>query len=71
MVSPNQCSFVLDQQITDNIVVYQEFIPTLRSKLEAKGAMIFKIDLENAYDRFECGFIQYTLKDVGLPNGMV
>lgn len=44
---------------------------TLRNKKGKKGGMILKIDLEKAYDRMECPFIEETLIDVGLPKMMI
>lgn len=43
----------------------------LRNKQGKKGAMIFKIDLEKAYDRLECDFIRSTLDYMGLPKKMI
>ncbi|XP_074287668.1 uncharacterized protein LOC141612819 [Silene latifolia] len=55
------------RQITDNIVVFQEAIHTMRKKKGNKGYMAIKIDLEKAYDRLRWDFIEHTLTDMNLP----
>lgn len=47
-------------------MICQELIHTLRHKQGQKGAMIYKIDLEKAYDWLGWNFIKSTLEDVGL-----
>lgn len=71
VVSPTQSSFIPGRHITDNIVVCQEMIHTLRNKRGKHGEMILKVDLEKAYDRLEWQFIRETLVDVGLPSTMI
>lgn len=44
IMSPNQRSFILRHQITDNIIICQEMIDTLKHKTRSRG-MIIKIDL--------------------------
>lgn len=66
VVGPNQSSFVLCRQISDNIIIYQEVLNTMRRKRKGKGLMVFKIDLENAYDRLSWDFIKDTLTEVGM-----
>ncbi|KAL8151383.1 hypothetical protein V2J09_021191 [Rumex salicifolius] len=51
LVSPTQSGFLLGRLISDNIVLAQEVIHTLKRKQGKKGYMIMKIDLEKAYDR--------------------
>lgn len=45
-----QASFLLGRQTSDNIIIIQEILHTLMNKTEKKGGMIFKIDLEKAFD---------------------
>ncbi|XP_075508178.1 uncharacterized protein LOC142545090 [Primulina tabacum] len=66
LVGPFQSSFVPGRQITDNIMVYQEALHTMRKKTGGKGYMAIKIDLEKAYDRLSWDFIRETLTEVGL-----
>lgn len=66
LVNPCQSSFVPKRQITDNIVVYQETLHTMRKKRGETGYMALKIDLEKAYDRLAWSFIRETLSDAGI-----
>ena len=50
LVSPNHSSFVPRRQISDNVIIYQEVLRTMRCKKGGKGFMTLKIDLEKAYD---------------------
>lgn len=52
-VHPNQSSFVLGRSITNNIIVAQEIIHSMRRKVGKKGWMAMKINLEKAYDRLD------------------
>lgn len=45
----------------DNIIITQEVLHTLRSKKGGKGGLIFKIDLEKAYDKVSWKFLFDTL----------
>ena len=51
VISPNQCSFVPGRLSSDNIIVAQEVIHSMRVMGGKKGYMAIKIDLEKAYDR--------------------
>ncbi|XP_028104122.1 uncharacterized protein LOC114303175 [Camellia sinensis] len=66
IVSPNQSSFIPGKNTTDNIIITQEILHTLRHKKGKSGGMIFKIDLEKAYDRLSWTFIKDTLLDFKL-----
>ncbi|XP_074314431.1 uncharacterized protein LOC141649645 [Silene latifolia] len=67
LISETQSGFVPGRQITDNIVVFQEVIHSMRKKKGSKGIMAIKIDLEKAYDRLRWSFIYDTLSDMGFP----
>ncbi|XP_019150554.1 PREDICTED: uncharacterized protein LOC109147346 [Ipomoea nil] len=58
-------SFVLKRQITDNIIVYQELLNSMNNKRGTGGWMMFKVDLEKAYDRLAWSFIEDTLQEIG------
>lgn len=49
LVAPMQCSFVPGGHSSDNIVIAQEVIHTMKKKTGVKGIMAIKIDLEKAY----------------------
>ncbi|XP_074267339.1 uncharacterized protein LOC141590668 [Silene latifolia] len=70
-ISENQSGFVPGRQISDNIVVFQETIHTMKKKRGNKGLMAIKIDLEKAYDRLKWDFIRDTLLDMHFPTLMV
>lgn len=71
IIGPEQSSFVPERQITDNILVYQEVLHSMRKKQGVKGIMAIKIDLEKAYDRFSWDFIDDTLREVGFNDRWV
>jgi hypothetical protein len=60
LISPTQCSFVPGRQISDNIVIIQEVLHTMKLKKGRKGIMAIKLDLEKAYDRLSWEFIRDT-----------
>ncbi|XP_061370519.1 uncharacterized protein LOC133313201 [Gastrolobium bilobum] len=71
IVSPNQCSFIMGRQGTDNIIIAQEVIHSTRLRKGRKGWMMIKVDLEKAYDRLDWSFVVEALKDIGLPDSLV
>ena len=71
LISPTQCSFVPGRQITDNVIIVQEMLHTMRSKQGRKGFMAIKIDFEKAYDRLRWAFIRDSLLELCLPQLMV
>lgn len=66
LIGQEQSSFVPGRQIVENIIVYQEVLHSMRKKKGRTGIMMFKIDLEKAYDRLDWSFIRDTLKQAGL-----
>lgn len=66
-ISNTQASFVPGRQITDNIVIFQEVLHTMRKKQGATGYMAIKIDFEKAYDRLRWSFIRDTMLQMNLP----
>ncbi|CAL1354334.1 unnamed protein product [Linum trigynum] len=71
LISPRQSSFIPGRQTTDNIIVLQEVLHTLRKKKGKKGGVVMKIDLEKAYDRLRWEFLRDTLKKIGLPSSWI
>lgn len=71
LVSPNQCSFVPKRHSSDNIIIAQEVIHSMRSKKGKTRWMAIKIDLEKAYDRLRWDFVRDTLQDIGLPGKFI
>lgn len=64
LVGHSQASFIHERQTTDNIIVRQELIHSLRRRKGGKGAMIVKIDLEKTYDRMDWEFLEEILREV-------
>lgn len=51
-----QTRFIHRRHASNNIVITQEVVHSLRSRKGKKGAMVVKIDLEKAHDRVDWGF---------------
>jgi len=71
LISPAQSSFVPGRQITDNILIMQEVLHSMRRRSGTKGWMAIKIDLEKAYDRLRWTFIHDTLAQMKLPESII
>ena len=71
IISPNQCSFVPGRLSSDNIIVAQEVIHTMKTMKGKKGFMAVKIDLEKAYDRINWEFAINCLREVGIPESLI
>lgn len=71
LVGPEQASFIPDRQSTDNIIIAQEAIHSLRKLKGKTGALIAKIDLEKAYDRIDWYFLEQVLISVGFQCHMI
>ena len=66
LIGPFQSNFVPGHQITDNILIYQEVLHSMKKKQGVVGLMAIKIDLEKADDRLSWDFIKDTIMEVGL-----
>lgn len=62
IVSPFQSSFIPGRHTTDNIIICQEIIHTLRNRKSKVGGMIWKIYFDKAYDRISWDFLLDTLR---------
>lgn len=71
LISPTQCSFVPKRQITDNVIIVQEMLHTMRKKQGVTGSMSIKIDFEKAYDRLRWSFIRHALLELRIPQVML
>ena len=71
IIGPMQSSFIPGRHITDNIIVAQEVIHSMRNKKGKGGLMAIKVDLEKAYDMLRWEFIHETLIDVRLPSDLI
>jgi len=71
LVAPTQSSFVPGRQISNNIIIVQEMLHSMRQKKGSTGHMAIKIDLEKSYDRLRWPFIRETLLEAILPQKLV
>lgn len=67
LIGPAQASFIPGRLSTDNIVIVQEAVHSMRRKKGKKGWMLLKLDLEKAYDRIRWDFLEDTLHAAKLP----
>ena len=59
------------RRTSDNIILVQEVIRTLRYRRGRTGYVLIKLDLEKAYNRLEWSFIQETLVFFQLPPNLI
>ena len=71
IINPCQAGFVPRRRTSDNIILVQEVIRTLRYRRGRTGYVAIKLDLEKAYDRLEWSFIQETLVFFQLPPNLI
>lgn len=71
LIGPAQASFIPGRLSTDNIVLVQEAVHSMRRKKGRKGWMLLKLDLEKAYDRIRWDFLEDTLIAAGLSEKWV
>ncbi|KAH1091030.1 hypothetical protein J1N35_018287 [Gossypium stocksii] len=62
LIAPEQTGFLVGRNITDNIVIAQEVIHSIKSTQKNKRWMAIKIDLKKAYDRVCWDFISTSLQ---------
>ncbi|CAA7025018.1 unnamed protein product [Microthlaspi erraticum] len=67
LIGPAQASFIPGRLSTNNIVLVQEAVHSMRRKKGRKGWMLLKLDLEKAYDRIRWDFLEDTLQAARLP----
>ncbi|KAA3471573.1 LINE-1 reverse transcriptase isogeny [Gossypium australe] len=56
-ISPEQAGFIAGRNISDNVIIAQEVIHSMRSRKTGKNWMAIKLHLEKAYDRISWDFI--------------
>ena len=71
LISPVQTAFLEGRRGTDNVIIAQELIYSLRKRKGRTGYMVIKIDLEKAFDRLEWSFIKMVLEHFGFPEMMI
>ena len=70
VVAPNQCSFIKGRQSSDNIILVQEIIHSMRNMRKKNGFMAIKIDLEKADDRIQWNFIFDCLRELEISENI-
>lgn len=68
LTGSHQASFILGRQTTDNIVLAQELVHSMRRKKGKKGVLVAAIDLEKTYDRVDWHFLEQVLEAVGVSD---
>lgn len=71
LIGPAQASFIPGRLCTDNIVLVQEAVHSMRRKKGRQGWMLLKLDWEKAYDRIRWDFLEDTLTAVGLSDNWI
>ena len=66
-----QTAFLEGRRGTDNVIIAQELIYSLRKRKGRTGYMVIKVDLEKAYDRLEWSFIKMVLEHYGFPEMLI
>lgn len=66
LIGPVQSSFISGRLSADNIVVVHGAVHSMTRKQGQKGWVLLKLDLEKAYDRVRCDFLEDTLRAAGL-----
>ncbi|XP_039066094.1 uncharacterized protein LOC120211665 [Hibiscus syriacus] len=67
LIMPNQTSFIACRSITENIIINQEVIHSMRQLKTKQVWMAIKVDLEKAFDHLRWEFIQDSLTEDGFP----
>ncbi|EOY03992.1 Uncharacterized protein TCM_019225 [Theobroma cacao] len=61
-----QNSFIMRRQASDDVIVVQEAIHTIRTMKRKKGVLAIKINLEKAYDRVKWSFLQEHWRNLSI-----
>jgi hypothetical protein len=71
LIAPTQSSFIPGRVTSENIIITQELLHTMRKKKGRSGQMAIKIDLEKAYDKISWSFLHSVLLEVNLPQSLM
>lgn len=67
LIGPHQSSFLPGRSTSDNIILTQEAIHSMRNSKCKKGSMILKIDLHKAFDCVSWDFLREVLSHFNFP----
>ncbi|GLT51746.1 hypothetical protein SLA2020_251350 [Shorea laevis] len=71
LIGPFQNSFLAGRSTTDNIILTQEAVHSMRRMKGRKGALAFKIDLQKAFDSVDWEFLRMVLLDFNIPAPLI
>ncbi|CAA7017011.1 unnamed protein product [Microthlaspi erraticum] len=71
LIGPAQSSFIPGRLSTDNIIIVQEAVHSMRRKKGKRGWMLLKLDLEKAYNRIRWDFLEDSLRAAGFSEQWV
>ena len=66
-----QVAFLEGRRSSDNVIIAQELIYSLKGRKGKDGYMVVKIDLEKTYDRIEWSFLKMVLEHFSLPPNII
>ncbi|TXG66289.1 hypothetical protein EZV62_007564 [Acer yangbiense] len=71
LIAPTQSSFIPGRVTSENIIITQELLHTMRKKKGRSRQMAIKIDLEKAYDKISWSFLHSVLLEIHRENKTV
>ncbi|CAN0839533.1 Transposon TX1 uncharacterized 149 kDa protein [Linum grandiflorum] len=72
LISEEQSAFVAGRSIIDNVTVAFETIHSMKRRQTGKcGEVAVKLDISNAFDRVEWGYLEAVLRKVGFDERLV
>ncbi|XP_057740033.1 uncharacterized protein LOC130957180 [Arachis stenosperma] len=71
IIGPLHGGFIPERGTTENIIIVEEIMSFMKNTTYRKGTMIFKIDLEKAYDRVDWRFLEAILVWFGFPRATI
>ena len=71
LVGPFQSNFIPRRGASENAIVAQEIIHFMNKSKGKNGSLLFKIDLEKAYDKVNWDFLRLSLQDFGFPHMVI
>ena len=71
LISPMQAAFLKGRRSSDNVIIAQELIHSLKSRKGKDGCMVVKVDFQKVYDRLEWSFIKMVLEHFNFPKNTI
>lgn len=70
ILSPQEGAFTKGREISDNINLAHEIVKGIDKKNRG-GNVVFKLDMEKAYDKLECDFLNSMLSKFGFNSHFI